>query len=96
MFEVLTATFANLLTRFLPFIFLKKYAKKFIFLKDEFPVVLLSILTLYILFPHDIDWNLLKYKLIAIATTIIIHLYFRRFLLSIFIGSFVYIFLVNR
>ena len=96
MLEILTGALANALTRFLPFVFFKRHADKFIFLKDEFPVVLLTILTFYILFPQELDLNDLKYKLIAIITTIAIHLAFRRFLLSIFVGSFAYIYLANR
>ncbi len=94
MLEILVGALANLLTRFLPFVFLKKHAKRFLFLKDDFPVVLLTILTLYILFPKDIDYTL-KYQLISIVVTIIFHLIFRKFLLSIFIGSFLYIYLIN-
>ena len=96
MLEIIIGTVANLLTRFLPFIFFKKHYKKFLFLKDEFPVVLLTILTLYMLFPENLNLNELKYKLIGVSITIILHLLFRKFLLSVFIGSFIYILLLNK
>jgi len=96
MLDLIAAAFANLLTRFLPLLFFKKHYKKFLFLKDQFPVVLLTILTLYILFPKELDLVDLKYKLLGVAVTITIHLLFRRFLLSIFTGSIVYILLVNK
>ena len=96
MLEILAAAIANLLTRFLPFIFFKKHYKKFLFLKDEFPVVLLTILTLYMIFPKHLNLNILKEQLIAIGITIILHLLFRRFLLSVFVGSFAYIVLANQ
>lgn len=96
MLEIIIGAIANLLTRFLPFIFFKKHYKKFLFLKDEFPIVLLTILTLYMLFPEDLNLNELKYKLIGVSITIILHLLFRKFLLSVFIGSFIYILLLNK
>ncbi len=95
MIEFVVGAIANMLTRFLPFMFFKRHTNKFLFLKDDFPIVLLTILTLYILFPEKINFNILNYKLISIAFTIITQLIFRRFLLSIFIGSILYIYLVN-
>jgi len=95
MLEILVGALANILTRFLPFVFFKKHAKKFVFLKDDLPVVLITILTLYIVFPKNIDFYILQYQLIGIAATIITHLIFRKFLLSIFIGSLLYIYLIN-
>ncbi len=96
MIEILVAAFANFLTRFLPILFLKKHYKRFLFLKEDFPTVLLTILTLYILFPKELDLQILSYELVAIVVTIVIHLLFRRFLLSIFLGSMVYIVLINN
>ncbi len=95
MIEILTAAFANFLTRFLPFIFLRKYANRFLFLKDDFPVVLLTILTLYIIFPKNVEFQALSYQLIAILVTVVLHLTFKKALVSIFLGSFFYIFLLN-
>ena len=96
MLEIIISAVANLLTRFLPFIFFKKHYRKFLFLKDEFPIVLLTILTLYMLFPENLNLNELKYKLIGVSITIVLHLLFRKFLLSVFIGSFIYILLINK
>ncbi|SDN95777.1 Branched-chain amino acid transport protein AzlD [Desulfonauticus submarinus] len=96
MLEIIIGAIANLLTRFLPFIFLKRYSKKFLFLKDELPVVLLTILTLYTIFPTgEVNLNELKFRLIGIIVTSILHLFFRQFLLSVFVGSFCYILLIN-
>jgi len=96
MLEMIIGAIANFFTRFLPFMFFKKHYKKFLFLKDEFPTVLLTILTLYMLFPENSNLNELKYKLIGISITVILHLLFRKFLLSVFIGSFIYILLLNK
>jgi len=95
MLEITIGAIANLLTRFLPLLFLKKYYKSFLFLKDEFPIILLTILTLYMTFPENLSFKELDYKFIGICVTIIIHLLFRKFLLSIFMGSFVYILMLN-
>ena len=93
--EIIIAAIANLLTRFLPFIFLKKYYKDFLYLKNEFPTVMLTILTLYMIYSKDISILNFSYKLFGVFITIIIHLLFRRFLLSVFIGSLTYIILIN-
>ncbi len=95
MLEILVAAFANILTRFLPFVFFKKHAKKFVFLKDDLPIALLTILTLYVIFQKSVDFYILEYRLLSIVMTIIIHIIFRKFLLSIFIGSLFYIYLIN-
>lgn len=95
MLEILVGAIANLLTRFLPLLFLRKHAQKFLFLKDEFPTVLLTILTLYLLFPQEINFHNLKYQLISLIVAMVFHLLFRRFLLSIFVGSFLYIYFIN-
>jgi branched-subunit amino acid transport protein AzlD len=96
MLEIIVGAIANLLTRFLPFIFLKKHYKKFLFLKNEFPIVLLTILTLYMIFTQNLEIKELEYKLIGIGISIFVHIIFRKFLLSVFAGSFVYIFLINK
>ncbi|GAB6888969.1 hypothetical protein JCM13304A_24710 [Desulfothermus okinawensis JCM 13304] len=95
MLEFLIGAIANLFTRFLPFIFFKKHANKFLFLKEDFPVVLITILTLYILFPDRLNTILLKFQLLGILITITIHLIARNALLSIFLGSLCYIYLIN-
>ena len=48
------------------------------------------------IFPENLNLNELKYKLIGVSITIILHLLFRKFLLSVFIGSFIYILLLNK
>lgn len=95
MLEILIGAIANLFTRFLPFIFFKNHANKFLFLKDDFPVVLITILTLYILFPVDLNLSVLKFQLVGVLITSVIHLVAQNDLLSIFLGSALYIYLVN-
>jgi len=95
MTEILMAAIANLMTRYLPFIFLKRYYTRLLYLNREFPLVLLVVLTLYMFYAQDASSQILLYKICAILITILIHLIFRRSLLSIFIGSVIYIAIVN-
>ncbi len=95
MTEILMAAIANLMTRYLPFIFLKRYYTRLLYLNREFPTVLLVVLTLYMFYAQDASSQILLYKICGILITILIHLAFRRSLLSIFFGSVIYIVIVN-
>ena len=96
MSEILMAAIANLMTRYLPFIFLKRYYTRLLYLNREFPAVLLVVLTMYMIYSQDASSQILLYKICGILITILIHLTFRRSLLSIFIGSVIYITIVNN
>jgi branched-subunit amino acid transport protein AzlD len=90
--------FANIITRALPFaIFNKKKLPKFIeFIQKAFPPIILTILVFYTL--SDIDFFKKPYGLnevIAIIVTIILHLKFNNYLLSIVLSTAIYMLLIN-
>jgi len=89
---------ANLLTRALPFLF---FAKKepphyIIFIEQNFPPIIMVILIFYTLSSIDLVNQLYGLKeIVAIGITAYLHIKFNNYLVSIFLGTLFYMFLVQ-
>ena len=95
---IVTMAFANIITRALPFVvFNKKKLPEFIeFIQKAFPPIILTILVFYTL--SDIDFSKKPYgfnEIAAIIATIILHLKFNNYLISIIVSTLLYIFLIS-
>ena len=96
---VFIIVFATLIIRFLPFIIIRKSIaeRKYIkFLGDMMPYSMIALLVIYCLK----EVNLIKYpygipELISIAIIIILHIIKRNVLISIGVGTVIYMFLVQ-
>lgn len=95
----LIIVFATVIIRFLPFIIIRKSIaeRKYIkFLGDMMPYSMIALLVIYCLK----EVNLIKYpygipELISIAIIIILHIIKRNVLISIGVGTVIYMFLVQ-
>jgi branched-subunit amino acid transport protein AzlD len=95
---LLVVMVANLLTRLTPMLFFKNNnVPTWVgFIEKNFPPMIMIILIFYTL--KDIGFTIAPHgvqELFAIAVTAIIHLMFNNFLLSIFIGTAIYMLLRN-
>jgi len=84
---ILVMVVVNYLTRVLPFLFFRNSTTPapILFLERHFPPVIMTILVFYSL--KDIDFQSAPYggfELSAVAVTIMLHLIFKNYLLSIF------------
>jgi branched-subunit amino acid transport protein AzlD len=89
---------ANLLTRAFPFLFfLKKEPPKiFEFIQQFFPPIIMTILIFYTL--SKIDFTIAPHgskEILAIILTAILHIKFNNYLISIFLGTLFYMFMVQ-
>lgn len=88
----------NFLTRLFPFLFFGKseLPSSIVFIERFFPAVIMTILIIYSI--KDIDFNIAPYGLKqigAIAFTVVLHLVFKNYLISIFSGTIFYMLLVQ-
>ncbi|MBS9782345.1 MAG: AzlD domain-containing protein [Arcobacter sp.] len=95
---ILIMTLVNLFTRVFPFLFFRKgkLPKYILFIEKFFPAVIMTILVLYTL--KDIDFNLAPYGIKEIGSilfTAILHIIFKNYLISIFLGTIFYMALVQ-
>ncbi|WP_429971078.1 branched-chain amino acid transporter permease [Fructilactobacillus sp. Tb1] len=95
---IFIAAFATLLTRFLPFMIFKnrQIPKLVTYIGDALPSAILGILVIYCY--KDYLLSLDKQTIIAITCgliTVIIHLWKKNMLLSMSVGTILYIILVN-
>ena len=95
MIEILIASIANFITRIFPFILFKRIPKELKIFELYFPAIILIILILYIVTQNNTNTHTYINQFIGIIATIVLHLRFNHYLISIFGGSFVYIYLVN-
>jgi branched-subunit amino acid transport protein AzlD len=94
---ILVMSVANFLTRAFPFIFFtKKKPPAFIrFIGVNFPPIILTILIFYTLGEVDFKESFALKEIGAIAFTAILHLWFKNYLISIFVGTIFYMLLVQ-
>ncbi|PID48363.1 MAG: branched-chain amino acid ABC transporter [Proteobacteria bacterium] len=95
---VLIMTLVNLFTRVFPFLFFKsnKLPPFIEFVGKFFPPIIMSILIIYTL--KDTNFSQAPYglkEISAIASTAFLHIIFKNYLLSIFLGTFIYMGLVQ-
>lgn len=88
----------NLFTRAFPFLFFTKnhLPKSLDFLQKYFPATIMTILVVYSI--KDVDYVNSYYGLkefVSIAFTIIVHMKLKNYLISIFGGTILYMFLVQ-
>jgi len=96
MIEVFIASIANFITRAFPFVLLTKIPKKLKIYELYFPSIVLTVLIMYIVLQSNIhNHNIYINQFIGIFSTIILHLKFRHYLISIFGGTFLYVCLEN-
>jgi len=96
---ILVMTITNYFTRALPFFFFSKKnpPKALLFLEKVFPPIIMTILVFYSLKGVKIEPpNYGLFELIAIVITIILHLIFKNFLLSIIGSTLIYMALVQQ
>jgi branched-subunit amino acid transport protein AzlD len=96
---ILVASFATILTRFLPFIIFKKRekpSKLLLLFENIMPLMIMVILVFYTIKADDFfESNLSLAKISAIVLTIILHLKFKNLFLSITLSTIFYMYLVQ-
>jgi branched-subunit amino acid transport protein AzlD len=94
---ILVMTVATFATRLLPFVIFQKQSKHpmMSYIAKYTPPMIMSILVLYVL--KNVDFKSVESinTLVAIATTVGIHLWKGNSLLSIFAGTFLYMYLIQ-
>lgn len=95
---IIVMTFANFLTRVFPFLFFKnkEVPEVLEFVQKYFPAIIMTILIFYTL--SKIDFTLAPYgakEILAIVITAILHIKFSNYLVSIFVGTAFYMYLVQ-
>ncbi len=88
----------NFLTRVFPFVFFAKkdLPKSMEFIEKFFPATIMTILVFYTL--KDIDFSLYPYgvkEILGIIFTAALHLTLKNYLVSIFLGTIFYMFMVQ-
>ncbi len=88
----------NFITRVFPFLFFIKHKppKFILFIEQSFPPIILTILIFYTL--GSIDFKVAPYgakEVVAILFTALLHFRFRNYLISIFLGTALYMALVQ-
>lgn len=89
---------ANFLTRVFPFLFFVKKEPPaiIIFIEKNFPPIIMTILIFYTLSSIDFKNELYGLKeFLAIGVTAFLHIRFNNYLVSIFIGTIFYMYLVQ-
>ena len=89
---------ANFITRVVPFLFFakKEPPKYIVFIEKSFPPIIMTILIFYTL--GKIDFSIAPYglkELFAVALTAFLHIKYGNYLVSIFVGTAFYMFLVQ-
>jgi len=95
---ILIMAAANLLTRALPFLFFvkKEPPKAILFIEKNFPPIIMIILIFYTLSSIDFKHQLYGLKeIFSIIVTAFLHIRFNNYLVSIFLGTLFYMFLVQ-
>ena len=95
---ILVMALANLLTRAVPFLFFRKKSPPayIIFIEKSFPPIIMTILVFYTL--GSIDFSNAPYGLkefLAVFITAILHIKYSNYLVSIFMGTISYMFMVQ-
>jgi branched-subunit amino acid transport protein AzlD len=95
---ILVMAIANLITRIFPFLFYsKKEPPKIVsFIANSFPPIIMTILIFYTL--GKIDFSVAPYgtkELFAIFITAALHIKFNNYLVSIFLGTIFYMYLIQ-
>ena len=95
---IIVMSVANLITRVFPFLFFvsKEPPKIIVFIEKNFPPIIMTILIFYTL--GKIDFSIAPYgskELISIVITVIVHIKYNNYLVSIFLGTLSYMALVQ-
>ena len=95
---ILVMSLANFITRVFPFLFFTKNEppKIISFIANSFPPIIMTILIFYTL--GKIDFTVAPYgtqELLAITVTALLHIKFKNYLVSIFLGTLFYMGLVQ-
>jgi len=95
---ILVMGLVNYFTRVFPFLFFtkKELPSVLVFVERFFPATIMMILIFYSI--KDIEFHLYPYgikELVAIGTTIVLHLLLKNYLISIFLGTISYMILVQ-
>lgn len=95
---ILVMSAVNIVTRVMPFVFFskKELPASLDYVGKYFPAIIMSILIVYSI--KDIELSSFPYglkELSSICFTVILHLVFKNYLVSIFIGTIFYMFLVQ-
>ncbi len=95
---ILIMSIANYITRVFPFLFFIKHEppKIILFVERNFPPIIMSILVFYTL--TNVNFSVKPYglkEIISIIVTILLHLKFNNYLMSIFGGTIFYMMLVQ-
>ncbi len=88
----------NYFTRVLPFLFFKNkdLPSYLVFVGEKFPAIIMTILVVYSI--KDIDFANELYglkEILSIVFTALLHIYLKNYLVSIFLGTIFYMFLVQ-
>lgn len=88
----------NFLTRVIPFLFFakKELPKSLIFIEKFFPAVIMTILIVYSI--KDVDISIFPYGIKEVGSILFVvglHLLLKNYLISIFMGTIFYMFLVQ-
>ncbi len=97
-FAIVLMSVANYLTRAFPFLFFIKHSppKFVLFIEENFPPIIMTILIIYSL--SGVDFEVPPYgakEISAVIITALLHFRFGNYLVSIFIGTLFYMFLVQ-
>ncbi len=95
---IIVMSLVNLFTRVLPFAFFskKELPSYLAYVGKYFPAIIMTILIVYSI--KDINFTLFPYglkEISAVLFTAILHLRFKNYLVSIFLGTIFYMFLVQ-
>ncbi len=97
--SIAVAAFATYLTRVLPFVFFRKKepSATLKYIEWNMPVMIMVILIFYAL--RDVSWSLYPYGISEIIGVLIagaLHIKYKNALLSIFVATVVYMFLIQK
>lgn len=94
---ILVMTIATFATRIMPFVFFHGHSNHptISYIAKYTPPMIMSILVIYVLKDVNFSDDIGLYTVISVAVTIAIHLWRNNPLLSIFTGTFLYMFLVQ-
>ncbi len=91
-------TIVNYFTRVLPFLFFKNkdLPPYLVFIEQKFPAIIMTILVVYSIKNVDFVNELYGIReILAIFCTALLHIYLKNYLISIFLGTIFYMFLVQ-
>ncbi len=95
---ILVMTVATVTTRLLPFVIFQKQSKHpmMSYIAKYTPPMIMSILVLYVLKNVDFASPTSLNTIFAIVVTVVVHIWKKNSLLSIFSGTFLYMYLVQQ